>query len=79
MTLSVGITNGPDGLTVAMTRLYTGEHSEPNESRLLCDKICNMLEPAIYEAVKDYVKHGGIPRVEIKWDDQTFRIKGKHD
>jgi hypothetical protein len=70
MTLSIQISGQePNEVKASIAQRYTGERSE------LHQHICNLIEPAVYEALRLCVANGVVGQIMLRWDDRTFRIK----
>ncbi len=78
MNLSVTISGQkPNEVKVAIKQHNTGSNADTPESRQLHAKVCEYLEPAVYEAVKALVKNGKLARATVLWDGNAFNIKSK--
>lgn len=78
MNLSITISGQkPSEVKVSIKQHATGSNGDTPESRQLHTKVCEYLEPAIYEAVKAMVERGQLKRAVVLWDGNTFNIKSK--
>lgn len=76
MNLSVSVSGKtPNDINVSMRIQNTGSNDDDPLMRVLHRKICNMLEPAVYEALRLCVSQGLANVVVLQWDGQTFRLK----
>ncbi len=74
MTLSIGISGNSDDLTVSIARLATGNGGVMPETLAVHNKICDVIEPAVYEVIRGLVRHNGI-KATVKWDRQIIKVK----
>jgi hypothetical protein len=72
MSIIVVIHDGPQGFEIHMKRLETGEPTENPDAHLA---MANILEPAIYEAVRECVRRKIIGTTYITWDNQRIEVK----
>ena len=78
MNLSIQVSGQhPNEARVAMRQFDVGYNSDTPESRLLHKHICNLIEPAIYEAVRVIVANGVLQTAIVVWDGETIRIRSK--
>ena len=73
MTFSVSVNGASNNLEVAMYRTHTGNESDYNNIALH-DRVCDKLEPVIYEAFRKLVREHEI-QATIKWDGNTIKVK----
>lgn len=77
MNLSIQISGKPSELRFCMRQQYTGASEYDPESRNLHKTLCDLLEPAVYEAVRGLVNSGVVQRATVHWDGQTLELKNK--
>ena len=61
-------------MLVAMDRRFTGNDAEHMETIELHKRICDKLEPAVYNAVRGLVKDGVI-NAKVRWDGNIIKVK----
>jgi len=76
MTLSIQISGETsNGVFVAMRVFQTGRHDDKPEITALHRKICDALEPAVYEGLKSCINKGLIKDAYLQWDAQQLHLK----